>query len=82
MAEKLSSAFDSLLDENRKQMGSLFGTDRKPVTSAPPAPSVAPHPSPEPAPESPPPEQAPMPPESGHISGTARGIPFTLKISE
>ena len=29
MAEKLSSSFDSLLDENRKQMDSLFGTDRK-----------------------------------------------------
>ena len=88
MASKLSSSFDDLLNENRNQMDSLFGKDR--VASRP---AVAPTPSPVP----PAPSQAasvvevaestsaqePTPPasQSGRISGTAKGIPFSLKVS-
>ena len=81
MASKLSSSFDDLLDENRKQMNGLFGEDRKPArpTSAPTLTTAS-----APAPQQPPssaPEPAPSAPKSGQISGTAKGIPFSLKVS-
>ncbi len=79
MSEKLSSSFDGLLKESRHQMDRPFGTNTGPARATSPVPSVAPQPSPASVIETQP-EQAPAALQSGHISGTAKGVPFSLKI--
>ena len=85
MTSKLSSSFDDLLNDNRNQMESLFGQDRRASKPAPVASSAVartPHVAEKHAGSK---DRHPLPPavtDSGQISGTARGIPFSLNLRD
>ncbi len=66
MASKFSSSFEDMLSENRRQMRELTGENEKPD-----------QPSPEPPAQ---PEPQPSDPPAGQLTGSAKGIPFSLDL--